>query len=246
MQKATAWRLRYLCPDCRAPLGGETCGECGWRLTFADHIPVLFSTRDAASPLQQGYIANYQRIARDDIKASMMDPAFCTELASKTAELLGPLDNLSVCDVGAGKCYLVRQLIDRRAAKITAVDVVPDYLAKFCQGDNVAPVVANAENLPFEDEFDLITCTDVVEHVLNISALFYSLNKALKPGGRLAIRIPYREDLLKYAPQTGYPYDLVHLRTFDRPSLRDLLAEAGFRVSQSYFDGFNFSIRRGM
>ncbi|ODR97399.1 hypothetical protein AUC69_12365 [Methyloceanibacter superfactus] len=118
--------------------------------------------------------------------------------------------------------------------------MVPDYLAKFCPGDNVVPVVANAENLPFEAEFDLITSTDVVEHVLNISALLYSLNKALKPGGRLAIRVPYREDLLKYAPQTGYPYDLVHLRTFDRSSLRDLLAEAGFRVSQSYFDGFNF------
>jgi len=60
----------------------------------------------------------------------------------------------------------------------------------------------------------------------------------LRSGGRLYVRVPYRENLLSYSPQLGCPYRFVHLRTYDRPLLRQALEEAGFVVDRLWHDGY--------
>jgi SAM-dependent methyltransferase len=104
--------------------------------------------------------------------------------------------------------------------------------------------MANAERLPFADHFDVMIATDILEHVLNVGAFLYSANRALRPGGRLYVRVPFRENLLQYAPQTGCPYRFVHLRTYDRPLLRQTLEEAGFAVEGMWSDGLIAGFRR--
>ncbi|NJN40032.1 MAG: class I SAM-dependent methyltransferase [Gammaproteobacteria bacterium] len=91
---------------------------------------------------------------------------------------------------------------------------------------------------------DVAVSTDVMEHVLNVGAFLFSLNRALRPGGRAFIRVPFKENLVAYAPQAGCRYRFVHLRTFDRTLMREALEGAGFRLDGHRLDGFNLGTPR--
>jgi SAM-dependent methyltransferase len=98
--------------------------------------------------------------------------------------------------------------------------------------------------LPFHEHFDVIVATDILEHVLNVGSLLYSLNRALRPDGKLYVRVPFRENLLGYSPHFGCPYRFVHLRTYDRALLQQALEEAGFAVRRLWHDGYMPGVAR--
>jgi SAM-dependent methyltransferase len=193
---------------------------------------------DLHDEVTRSYTENYDRIARDDLDAKVMDERYIENLATNFCEAVDLVPGSEVCDVGSGKGYLVRKLLARGAGSVTAVDISLPYLVRMVGQPGVSPVMANAEALPFAEHFDVIVATDVMEHVLNVGSFLYSLNRALRSGGRLYVRVPYRENLLSYSPHLGCPYRFVHLRTYDRPLLRQALEEAGFVVEQLWHDGY--------
>ena len=97
---------------------------------------------------------------------------------------------------------------------------------------------ANAENLPFRAELDAIVASDVLEHVLNPADFLQSALEALVPGGRLLVKVPYRENISQYRRSDGCPYPMVHLRTFDRTLLRQALEDTGLRPERFSYSGF--------
>ena len=60
----------------------------------------------------------------------------------------------------------------------------------------------------------------------------------LLPGGRLVIKVPFRENLSQYRRTGGCPYPIVHLRTFDRTLLRQALEDVQLRVEAFSYSGF--------
>jgi hypothetical protein len=72
-----------------------------------------------------------------------------------------------------------------------------------------APVLTNAGDLPFAEAFDIVTATDIMEHVLNVGSFISSLNGALVVGGDAYVRVPYPEDLLPYSPHLDCEYRFV-------------------------------------
>jgi SAM-dependent methyltransferase len=234
-----------VCPACASPLSlSLMCIACDWRGQYRDGLPVLLREMDLHDEVARSYTENYDRIARDDLDAKIMDERYIENLATNFCEAVDLLPGAEVCDVGAGKGYLVRKLLARGAATVTAVDISLPYLARMVGQAGVSPVMANAEALPFAEHFDVIVATDVLEHVLNVGSFLYSLNRALRSGGRLYVRVPYRENLLSYSPHLGCTYQFVHLRTYDRPLLRQALEEAGFVVERLWHDGYLPSVAR--
>jgi SAM-dependent methyltransferase len=230
-----------ICPDCSQELASlfvTRCGVCGWQTKAVDGIPAFFRSFDLSSPIARSYKKNYDDLAQEDLTQSIVDEQFINNLARNLVGGLGTVSGLDVCDVGSGKGFAVRLLVERGARSVTAVDITPNYLRTLTGIDGVQPVLANAETLPFQHQFDAIISTDVMEHVLNLGSFLYSVNRALKAGGRFVVRVPYREDLLTYSPHYGCPYDFVHLRTFNRGSLKDALIQSGFRVRSIRLDGF--------
>ena len=205
---------------------------------------MLLREMDLHDEVTRSYTENYDRIARDDLDAKVMDERYIENLATNFCEAVDLVPGAEVCDVGSGKGYLVRKLLARGAGSVTAVDISLPYLVRMVGQPGVSPVMANAEALPFAEHFDVIVATDVLEHVLNVGSFLYSLNRALRSGGRLYVRVPYRENLLSYSPQLGCPYRFVHLRTYDRPLLRQALEEAGFVVERLWHDGYLPGIAR--
>jgi SAM-dependent methyltransferase len=92
-------------------------------------------------------------------------------------------------DIGAGHGKLIRLLsrefnLEARACDYTSNLIrVPEI--------KVDVVDLNAEKLPYADAtFDLITCTEVIEHVENYRETFREIFRILKPCGTLIVTTP--------------------------------------------------------
>jgi len=235
-----------ICPECASEiaLAGAGCARCGWKLERRGGVPVLLSESDRNDPFFVEYLQNYDRIAADDLTKSIQDERYARAQAAKLRDYLGTLSGLRVCDVGVGRGLLFSHLAASDARSLTAVDISLAYLIQLPDRDRHRIVIANAENLPFVEEFDLLVASDVLEHVSNVGNFLVSVNRALPLGGRFVVRVPLEESLMAYSRWLGCPYKFVHLRAFTKRGLRLLLESAGFEVTRFRFDGFERSRAR--
>ena len=174
------------------------------------------------------YQANYDRIAADHIahwRATGVNPwqspAHVEAVNAATARLVLAYSEpwSSILDAGCGMGDLLARISQRGRY---GCDLNADYLAIAAER-GITTQVADLENLPYPDgHFDLVVCTDVLEHVLDLNHVLAALRRVVKAGGHLVVRTPDAEDLSPYlAPD--YPYRFVHLRRFDEPGWRLLL-----------------------
>ncbi len=201
-----------------------------------DGIP-MFSEVDS-------YVDNYFKIATDHIQgmtATRDNPWIDEEdwlemeegtlgLALKYARHAGPQGTLRLLDIGVGLGRLLKKIeagLAGTKAELHGMDIALPYLKRAReQGINV--VMSRIEDIPYQKGyFDIVTCTDVLEHVLDLNLCVRNCLSVVKPGGYLIVRVPNRENLGKYL-QRDYPYEYAHLRAFDCNSL-ELLFTRIFR-----------------
>lgn len=97
-----------------------------------------------------------------------------------------------VLDVGAQYCPYY-PLFKDKCESYTSMDVVDTPLVD---------LVCNAEEMPLEHcSYDLILCTEVLEHTANPQRIVDECHRVLKPGGILIITVP------AIFPVHGYPAD---------------------------------------
>lgn len=82
---------------------------------------------------------------------------------------------------------------------------------------------ADARDLPFRGEFDVVGAFDVLEHIDDDEAALASLHRALVPGGGLIVTVPQHPWL--WSPADDYAE---HQRRYTRRELSGKLAHAGF------------------
>ena len=180
-------------------------------------VPV-YSDRDA-------YVANYEKISEDHV--AHMEETGCNpfmaeeqwraseEVTEGLVRRYGTL-GIRVLDVGCGLGRLLSRFpeFDRYG-----MDVSPSYL-QYAQRVGINVCLARIEDMPYADDyFDLVICTDVLEHVFDLYSACKQLLRVTRPGGILIVRTPYREKLASYL-SPDLPYTYVHVRNFDEDSLR--------------------------
>jgi SAM-dependent methyltransferase len=197
------------------------------------------------------YIENYEKIAHDHIAAfsqEVVNP-FITEdlwfdIENSTRSLLRKYlkENDSVLDVGVGMGRLLSPLGN---IEKFGMDISIEYL-KISRDKGISVCYAMIEDMPYQRElFDVIVCTDVLEHVIDLNLCFKNILGVLKKDGLLIFRVPYKENLSHYLT-SDYPYEFVHLRNYDEYSLRlfcekiynlDILeiTKAGYIVLKHYY-----------
>jgi SAM-dependent methyltransferase len=231
-----------ICPSCSSadglPAAGR-CNACGWQRLERNGVRDYLTEADRKSGLAVDYASNYEGLAQKNLGQSNIDRRFLHNQAKNMIRYLGPVAGKAACEVGIGQGFLCRELLAAGVASVAAVDLAVSYLRALDGMDRVEAFLANAEALPFRDEFDLLVSTDVMEHVLNLGSYLYCLNRALKAGGTLAVRVPYREGLLPYSPYRGYGHAFGHMRSFNKDLLRIHFAEAGFRLRAFHVDGYS-------
>ncbi|PWW00199.1 methyltransferase family protein [Hoeflea marina] len=176
------------------------------RLVWGKHIDKLADFRRRAPFLtSEEYEALYTEHPRvhndtDNSKAC---------IAQIALDLVGD----SVCDVGCGTGFLLRNLAERRSEidrRLVGVDfVIPDFFSD----EGIEFVKAPIENLPFADEeFDTVICTHVIEHILDYRRALAELRRITRK--RLIIVVPReREAIFTFNPHFNFfPYKHSFLR----------------------------------
>jgi 2-polyprenyl-6-hydroxyphenyl methylase / 3-demethylubiquinone-9 3-methyltransferase len=104
-----------------------------------------------------------------------------------------PLEGATVLDVGCGG-GLASEALARRGAQVTAIDASPDML-KTAQlhaaesGVDIDYQHTHAESLAttHAEQFDLVTCFEMIEHVPDPQATLAALAALVRPGGHLIV-----------------------------------------------------------
>jgi SAM-dependent methyltransferase len=137
-----------------------------------------------------------------------------------------------VLEVGAGTGNMSVNLMPRSI--YWATDVNPAYLEYLVTLRATRPYMRvahtdamDAATFPGGQQFDTVVCLNVVEHVQDDVAALRNIWSALEVGGRAVILVPCGPWLYGTLDEV-----LGHFRRYTEEQLRDVAAQAGFRVEQ--------------
>lgn len=151
-------------------------------------------------------------------------------------------------------CRYLTEELDFGTREIRLLDVAPtwafqEYCRRFDSVDYLSVDIASplamrhmdirTLDLP-SDEFDLLICYHVLEHIDEELKALRELRRVIKPGGRAIIQVPiHRESTVQREDLTTWQADRIliyddHLRAYGK-DFGDLLEQAGFSVT---VDGF--------
>lgn len=135
--------------------------------------------------------------------------------------------NAKVLDVGCGMGDNLRYIL-RERDKFFGLEYAERTAraANRLLGDRAELLVGSASAIPFENnEFDLVLCIEVLEHIPHDKEGCREIARVLKPGGALIISLPYRHWFPSYFRTMG------HLRHYTRSEVEEMLAAAGLTIT---------------
>lgn len=161
------------------------------------------------------YIFPYHYISLNSEKHKRLLELYYLSMLRRVCEALKPFNGQRLLDVGCGDGRLCYELKDENV-NYTGIDYSSRAIA-FARAFNPKSTfqVLSTLELPFENEFDIVTFIEVIEHIPpnDIPVCIENLNKTLKPGGRLVIS----------TPSVNVPVSSKHYQHFTAESLIKLL-----------------------
>lgn len=142
-------------------------------------------------------------------------------------------------DVGCGTGRVTFALAER-GWDVTGVDIEPrviEIASRLARSRTDPPRFHVADLGDVEaveqDGYDLVVCSEVLEHVVDDAALAATLYRALRPGGRVIVTVPY--DPRKWSVLDEYGG---HVRRYTAPQIARTLGQ--FDDLRIYITGFPF------
>ncbi|MCB9453405.1 MAG: methyltransferase domain-containing protein [Anaerolineaceae bacterium] len=132
-------------------------------------------------------------------------------LAQPIMEKIAPHQSPLVLDVatGTGRLPLALMRHERFQGRVVAVDLSRQMLSQgvknlYVFDDRVTFIWSPAEDLPFpDDSFDVVTCLEALEFMVNSQAVLCELVRVLRPGGLLLITQRINTKLMPGKTWTG-------------------------------------------
>lgn len=161
--------------------------------------------------------------------------------ARREIEPLLPSNLGSVLEIGCGEGNTLLWLKHSGLVEsCRGLEILPDVAARG-KAAGVDIVVANieSEGIPFKDQYDLVLCLDVLEHLHDPWSTMKVISDSIKPGGYFIASIPNISHIsilsdLIFRDQWAYSeagiLDRTHLRFFTRSTAQKLLSGAGLKI----------------
>jgi ubiquinone/menaquinone biosynthesis C-methylase UbiE len=218
-------------------IGGGTPAPAGGPLapaptdTTQDYYEKYWTTgRDQFSGDKQGYAGNLRRWMQAQLRNTPADAA--------------------ILEVGCGDGSFTRSLAEH-SSRVTAVDISASQIERNARAHPEITFVQHdlAQPLPFpKDAFDVIWCSEVLEHLFDPGFALHEMHRVLSPGGRLLVTVPYHgvfKDVLiaLFKWDEHFTPTNPHIRFFTRNTLARLAASAGFADIKTTTCGMNRPLR---
>jgi SAM-dependent methyltransferase len=156
----------------------------------------------------------------------------------------------SILEVGCGDASFTRSLAEY-SSDVTAVDISASQIEQNARTHPEIRFVQHdlAQPLPFaSDSFDVIWCSEVLEHLFDPGLAVREMRRVVKNGGKLLVTVPYH-GLFKDVCIALFKWDEhftptnPHIRFFTRNTLSQLAAAAGFADIETETCGMNKPLR---
>lgn len=158
-------------------------------------------------------------------------------------------DGDTVLDLGCGEGRHLHAMYHAAQVHAVGVDLGFDDVKKTLDGFRSFPdldgdflrfsgSVANALHLPFADDtFDVVVCSEVLEHIPDYRQAINEITRILKPGGRLAVSVPRRwPEKICWALAEGYHKTPGgHVRIFRDRDLRKDIEHEGLSFFRKHW-----------
>ncbi|EJG0622523.1 TPA: methyltransferase domain-containing protein [Vibrio parahaemolyticus] len=133
------------------------------------------------SEMYTKHAVKYAEVVKDNIYNALLE-------RPSTMVLLGDLQGKDVIDMGCGPGEYAQWLLEQSVGRLTCTDISEEMIAlvknKF--GSNVHAYCQNlSQGLPLEKDnsADVIVCPLVLHYIENLTPVFESVYRVLKPGG---------------------------------------------------------------
>jgi len=158
-------------------------------------------------------------------------------------------------DLGSGTGNLIRRVQQEYSIQSFACDYTDEFME--LDGIHVDVVDLNEGKLPYDSNFfDLVTFTEVIEHLENYRAIIREINRVLKPEGVLVITTPNVLNMKSrlrflttgfwsmfgplHVGETAIESTGGHITPIPYPYLAHALMDAGFKMPVLSTDKFQF------
>ncbi len=149
-------------------------------------------------------------------------------------------DRINLLDVGCASGVLTHEVSKSLPkSKVTGLDSYKSAVDFARQKyPNLKFVVGDAHKLPFKNKsFDLIICTETLEHVTDPRLSLLEMKRVLKKNGEAIISMDSGSLLFRiiwhyWTKTKGKVWENAHLHEFNAKLLEELIKESGFRIKK--------------
>ena len=153
------------------------------------------------------------------------------------------IESGKVLDVGCASGWLLSEIASEFPnLEYLGIDVYKKALAYGRQTyPNIRFILADAHTLPFSKKsFDIVTCINVLEHVINPEKIMREIHRVLRPNSVAIIgmdseNVLFRIIWLLWTKMNGRVWKHTHLHRFTPKALEKLFQKTGFTVRKKSF-----------
>lgn len=133
-----------------------------------------------------------------------------------------------ILDVGCGVGILLSKLKSENGCEVYGIDFSKNAV-EFCKGNGVNAIVSELPNVPYPDEmFDVVICSEVLEHLSKPEKTIEQILRVLKAKGIFIITVPYKEDNV-------VDKHIEHVHTFDKTFFEKIIPPA-YQINFDYIE----------
>jgi ubiquinone/menaquinone biosynthesis C-methylase UbiE len=155
-----------------------------------------------------------------------------------------------VLDMGCGQGWAVLDAAEQ-GAQAYGLDLSAALIEKAHQHRNQKPyghspffLVGASEKIPFKDDgFDVIVCTEIIEHTPRTHELLNEVRRLLRPGGWLLLSFPVKrvENFIAFFDANFMAYS-GHVKQFTLKEAAGLLTQKGFGIIRKQARHFEWAV----
>lgn len=157
---------------------------------------------------------------------------------------------LKILDVGCSSAILTAQVAKiLPKSKVTGLDSYKEAIV-FARKKypHISFVVADAHKIPFKNKvFDIVICTETLEHVVDPKHVLAEIKRVLKKDGHAIVSMDsgsllFRTIWFFWTKTTGKVWENAHLHEFNTKLLGNLIKKAGFKIKKKDFSHLGMAV----